>query len=126
MILAARYANPDNTAIVAVFDDIGAKALSEADTPDLWAEAVAFGPDPYQEPVPESISPLQARRALRNANLYDAVVDAVANADDPDLTDAWEYATVWLRSDPHINTLAVALGLTSEQVDDLFRAAASL
>jgi hypothetical protein len=126
MILSARYANPDNTAIVAVFDDIGAKALSAADTPDLWDLAVSFGPTPYVPPVPASVTPVQARRALRAAGLYDTVVSTVAASTDPDIQDTWEYAGAWERNNPHINNLAVALGLSPEQVDDLFRVAAQL
>lgn len=82
-------------------------------------------PAPEPVPAPLSITPLQARRALRAAGLLDAVNGAVALAD-PDTQDAWEYAIEVRRDNPIIAGMAAALGLTDAQLDDLFRTAATL
>lgn len=83
-------------------------------------------PQPEPPPiVPTKVTPLQARRALRAAELIDAVNAAVAAAGG-DVQDAWEYATEIRRDDPLITAISAGLGLTEQQVDALFIAAASL
>jgi hypothetical protein len=76
-------------------------------------------------PVPASITPLQARRALRAADLLDAVNTWIATQPD-DAQEAWEYCVEVRRDDALIAGAQEGLGLTSEQVDDLFRAGAAL
>ena len=77
-------------------------------------------------PVPDSVTNYQARRAIRAAGLFDKIDAAIRGAGDPDFVDAWDYANVFLRNDPVIQALPAALTppLTARQVDDLFRAAA--
>jgi hypothetical protein len=76
-------------------------------------------------PVPVEVTPWQMRRALNAAGLR-ATVEAAVSAQDQDTRDGWEFATTIRRDNALINAMAPALSLTSEQVDDLFRAAASL
>lgn len=71
------------------------------------------------------VSMRQARLALLDADLLADVDSAVANLDHAARI-TWEYATEVRRSDPLVAQLGPALGLTSAQVDDLFRAAARL
>lgn len=78
-----------------------------------------------QTPVPEWITPLQARRALTAAGMRSAVDNYVA-ALDQDSKDAWEYATIVHRDNAIIAAGAAALGLTTAQVDDLFRLGTTL
>jgi hypothetical protein len=75
--------------------------------------------------VPASITPLQARRALRAADLLDAVNAWIATQPD-DAQEAWEYCIEVRRDSPLIAGAQEGLGLTDEQVDDLFRAGAAL
>lgn len=76
-------------------------------------------------PVPSSVSRFQARAALREAGLLEPIEAAVAAADD--LTrEAWASAIAFERMSPTIAALAAALGLSSTQVDDLFRRAATI
>lgn len=75
-------------------------------------------------PIPSSVSPYQARRALNAAGLRSAVEAAVAAAP-YEVQDAWEYALVVERNSPMIDALASSLGLTETQLDDLFIVAAS-
>lgn len=83
-------------------------------------ESVELTPD-----VPASVSPLQARRALRAANLLATVTAALEAADD-ETREAWEYATEIRRDNALVAAVAVGVGLTTEQVDALFIAAAAL
>jgi hypothetical protein len=85
-----------------------------------WAAAEAA-----PAPVPFSVTPLQMRKALRQAGLK-AQADAHLATLGEEQTEAWEYAVVILRSDPFIEGARVALGMTEAAADDLFRLAASL
>jgi hypothetical protein len=86
----------------------------------------AWEPKPIPPvPVPEAITPLQARRALRAADLLDAVNAWIATQP-AEVLEAWEYCVEVRRDSPLIAAAQVALGLTDEQVDDLFRAGAEL
>ena len=89
---------------------------------DLWDGAV-FSKVPRDNPVPEKITPLEARRALRAAGLLGAVNAWIATQPS-DTQDAWEYCIEVRRDDRLVANAQDALGLTSEQVDDLFRAGA--
>lgn len=87
-----------------------------------WAFAKPAAP---AVPVPDSVTPLQARKALLAAGLLDKVTAAVAAADQGTQLD-WEFATVINRTSPTVATLAAALSLTSAQLDALFTAAAAI
>ncbi len=64
------------------------------------------------------------RRALNASGLRTQVEGALAAAPQ-DARDAWEFATDIRRDDATLNAMAAALGLSTTQVDDLFRLAAS-
>jgi hypothetical protein len=99
---------------------------SATDAQRQAAQAVLSAFDPSAPVVPGAVTPLQARRALRAAGLYDTVKAAVDAATDPDVGDSWEFADAWHRDATWIATLAGQLGLTSQQVDALFIQAAGL
>lgn len=89
-------------------------------------DAVAEIPfTPPTPPVPTSVAPLQMRRALRIAG-YKPAADAFIATLDEEIVEAWEYANQIDRQNQLIDMAATGLGLTSEQVDDLFRLAATL
>jgi hypothetical protein len=75
--------------------------------------------------VPESVTPRQARLALLAAGLLDTVESAIAAGSRADQI-TWEFAVDVRRDYPMIANLGTALGLTSAQIDDLFRTAATL
>lgn len=81
--------------------------------------------DPRLTPVPSGVTPLQMRRALRQSGMRDQV-EAYVLTLDPDSKDAWEWASVIERNNPIIVTGAVALGLSRDEMDDLFRLAGTL
>jgi hypothetical protein len=92
-------------------------------TPDEIAEIEAQRNAP--SPVPRRVTRRQARLALLNAGLLDAVEAAIAKAP-PAVRITYEDATEWWRDDPLIASFSVSLGLTTEQVDNLFLEASQL
>ena len=75
--------------------------------------------------VPQVITIRQAKLALLAAGLLDDV-DAAVSAADRATQIEWEYATEVHRSWPKLTAVQAVAGLTDEQVDDLFIAAAAL
>ncbi len=76
-------------------------------------------------PVPQTVTPWQMRKALNAAGLR-ATVEAAVSAADQDTKDGWEYASEIRRDNALLNSMAAALNMTSEQLDDLFRTASNL
>lgn len=135
------WGNAEHTSVNAVvtFDKIGAVPFSaSADDPEahgqeIFAKAVAgqFGAvaayvAPVQDnSVPQSVTPLQARKALRQAGLK-AQVDAYVATLSDEAREEWEYCISVERNNGLVNDAATALGMTEDQKDDLFRLAATL
>ncbi len=82
---------------------------------------------PLPPATPEEVTRLQARLALIGAGLW---ANVTAYFQDPARTEEekafWEDAQNWLRDDPIIASAGTALGLTEQQIDDLFVAAKAL
>lgn len=104
----------------------GTIVYGEAITADQRSafEAVLAAHDAAATPVPASITPWQARQALNEMGMRDAVETALAAAP-RGIKDAWEYGLTVDRHSPFIEAMAPALGLTEAQIDALFRLAAS-
>ncbi len=105
------------------FTVIGSYSISEDDS-------LAPPPPVPPTPVPESVSPRQIREAMIDTNLngtalIDAVEAAVA-AGDRKLKNWWEFATSFERANPLVIAMAQGLGVTDQQLDDLFILAESL
>jgi hypothetical protein len=89
--------------------------------------------EPYTPPpapgatVPESVTPYQAREALRGAGLL-ATVNAHIEAEGAESPayNAWHYASRIRRASPFVESIGPALGLSEEAIDGLFIAAAGL
>lgn len=80
-------------------------------------------------PVPDSITPRQARLELLNEGLLSQVDDAINSLESPDKERAaieWEFAENIERDSPWINNIGKALGLTQDQIDEMFIAAAQI
>lgn len=75
-------------------------------------------------PVPDRVTPLQIRKAIRAAGLFDAVETFKASCA-PEMLEAWEFASTIDRDDPMIATAAIAMSMSTADVDDLFRLAAT-
>ena len=89
---------------------------------EIEAEAV-------KEPVPQKVTPRQLKRALIKAGvdpaMIDSAIDAIEDGTERALAKAdWHDASFIERGYPLINQFAAGLGLSEEDVDMLFRAAA--
>ena len=126
---------PDGTTAIPPFHEF--KAPPEKDgyhavmTWQGWT--LVEGPTP-SDPQPQidlanwrnqaACTPFQGRMALSAAGLLAQAQALVDNSDVPEATKvAWEYALEWRRMSPLIDGLGSALGLTAEQIDDLFKEA---
>ena len=104
--------------------DLGAGAAAYAAL--IATVRAAIVPVPPAPPyVPYTVTPFQAKAAIYAAGLLPAVEAAIAAA--PKVAQlAWSDATEFTRDSPTIAALSAQLGLTSDQVDDLFIAAAAI
>jgi hypothetical protein len=83
-------------------------------------------PEPADPPPPiviTSVTMRQARLALLGAGLLEQVNAAIT---DPVAQIEWEYAQTVERHSPLVQNLAAGLGLTEEQLDNLFTLASTL
>ena len=93
------------------------------------ADATPELPEPPN--VPESVSLRQFRMALKRAGLFAAVDSLRTNPaltleQRDDLTEFLEFSNAIERSHPLIAALSPMIGVTHEQIDGLFRLAATL
>lgn len=89
-------------------------------------EVLPPGPDPIEEwRVTAVVSRFQARVAMLDAGILADVEASLAGAGVLAQM-AWAEATEFRRNSPMIAEIAAGLGLSPEQVDDLFRAAAAV
>ena len=81
------------------------------------------------ESIPQEIALWQFRAAVDLAGLKPSVESAISALPDQQkivATQKWEYGNTVRRNHQMITTLSAALGLTPEQVDNIFKTAASL
>ena len=95
--------------------------LAEGNTPEPA--------DPPPVPIITSVTMRQARLALLQQGLLTQVNNAVASmpgAQGDAIRIEWEFSSTVERNRPFVNSLSDALGLTSIQLDNLFKLAATL
>ena len=93
--------------------------LAEGNTPEPYI--------PLPPPIPTTVTRFQALATLSAAGHLPAIRAYIATLDENNIQRlAWENAADWERTSPTLNALAVMLGLTESQVDDLFIAAAGI
>lgn len=76
--------------------------------------------------VPQVVTIRQARLALLQAGLLDDIDAAIAASEDRALQIEWEFVTEFRRDWPALIAMQPALGLTDQQIDDLFTLAVTL
>jgi hypothetical protein len=94
-----------------------------------YGEIQEFVPEPIPPHVvviPQVISMRQARLTLLQANLLSTVETAIGNSTDEAMKIEWEYATEFRRDWISLIALSEALGMTSQQMDELFLLGSSL
>jgi hypothetical protein len=96
---------------------------------DLYIDGDIVSIVPIGNPAPNRVTMRQARLALLGAGLLDDVNASIASLPSPQKEAAqieWEYSQEVHRDRPFVALLTAAMGLTEQQVDDLFIAAAAL
>ena len=76
------------------------------------------------EPSPDRITKYQATKWLRDAGLYETVMQMLET--DQDAKDRWTLSPVLLRNDPIVIAMGQMLGLTTQQLSDAFTAASQI
>jgi len=115
-------ADLDIPGVVRVFEDDEHDGTAKEQYDALWNQEL-------KARLPLVATPRQIRLALLDAGLLDSVTTAFADLAEPMKTKAqieWEYATEIEKNSPLIQKLYPKLGLTEDELDDLFVAAASI
>lgn len=100
---------------------LGSYAVSLSGLGEIILSAVWVNPPPA--PVPFSVPAVNAKLVLAQAGHLSTIKAIIAQADEAAQI-WWEAATVFQRDHPMVVNFGAALGLTSAQIDDLFRLAA--
>lgn len=120
-----------NTIVVNSLDDL--PNLVDASIGGGRGDSVIGGvlvPAAVVQPVPREVTRRQAKQALLLAGLLDDVqpaIDAIPEATQRGLIQIeWDDSQVFERDRPALIALATALGLDSDDLDDMFRTASAL
>ena len=93
----------------------------------MTSEEVSQHLAPLPVGVPQTVTRFQALAALHLAGKLTAVQAIMAAPETPTLAKlAWENALSFERNSPTLASLAAMLGMTSQDLDDLFTAAAGI
>ena len=99
--------------------------LSEGNTPEPeFTETELL--QQIEDAKPKVVTMRQARLALLQSELLTAVETAIVNGTDEAMKIEWEYATDVRRDWASLIALTETLGMTAEQLDELFILAGSL
>jgi hypothetical protein len=109
----------------------GVIEFDDSVTEDQRAEilAVYAAHDPSRPLVPQLVTMRQARLALLQAGLLsqvDATIDTLQSPQRDEARIEWDHSQTVERNRQLVTTLAPALGLSDEQIDQLFITAATL
>jgi hypothetical protein len=87
-------------------------------------------PEPVVVPVPEFVGPAQIRLVLASQGITEAVItqmiDALPAEQRSNARILWDYSSQFYRNNPFVVQVGAAMGLTSDQIDDMFRVAITL
>lgn len=96
---------------------------------EFWQIENPQGPIDPEIKVPYSVTMRQARLALHAAGLLTQVDAAINALEDPPRTEArieWDFSSTVERNKPFVSMIGQALGLSDEEMDNLFIQAATL
>ena len=127
------YQNPADNSLWAFEEDgsqddfipEGLVPLTDAQVAVIRAQQAAQEAAILATYVPESVTPFQAKAALMQAGLLGQAEALVAAAGGVTKL-AWAEALEFKRTSPTLINLAQALGLTSAELDNLFRVASGI
>ena len=120
-----------NTVEVETLDALPGLVAAQANEGIGWLyDGINFTSPPQPTPsVPQEVTMRQARLALLEKGLLANVQPAINSLPEPDKTKAqieWEYSNALQRGNPFVAVLGTALGLSSQDLDDLFIQASAL
>ena len=99
--------------------------LAEGNTPEPeFTDAELL--QQIEDAKPKVVTMRQARLALLQSGILQTVQDAIANSTDEAMKIEWEYATEVKRDWGSLVALTTALGMTSQELDNLFQLASTL
>lgn len=105
-------------------EEMGRTLYARAITGEFGSIAAYVAPPPE---IPQVVSRFQAKAALDGWQLLDEVEALMADSNTPMIARlAWQEALEFRRDSPTVLAMATSLGLTSEQLDQLFITAASI
>ena len=117
------YKKPDGS--IWAFEDDGSQDALIA--PDMVPVAAPVPAPDVVSAVPQIVTRFQARAALSRAGLFVTVNDMMlALPVDNEQRLAWTDALTFERTSPTLESLSTALGLTSQDLDAMFAAAAQI
>jgi hypothetical protein len=115
--------NQEGDVLVEVDDDFFLEPGKFAFLEGQWVEYVK------PIPVPKSVTMRQARLALLGAGILsgvDTAIDALPSPQKEQARIEWDYSSEVFRDKQLVGMMTSALGLTDEQVDQLFIAASNI
>lgn len=74
----------------------------------------------------EQVSMWAVRTVLQNNNLFDKAEEAINASSDNALKNVWEYGNFASRNSNAIKTLGISLGLSDDEIDQMFMDASNL
>jgi len=124
-----QFLDVDNALVAKIDDDGKARVsfLADAEGPyqdeyRAWLKAGNVT-EPYVPPppaIPQQVPMWAVRTVLQNDGLFDQAQALIEASTDNALKNVWEYGNFADRNSNAIASLAAALDLTSEQVDQMF------
>ena len=118
-----QYFNLEETIVFRVWAN-GRRDSCLVSAPEIQAWlAEGNTPNPYVPPppaIPQQVPMWAVRTVLQSDGLFDQAQALIEASTDNALKNVWEYGNFADRNSAAIATLATALGLTSEQVDQMF------
>jgi hypothetical protein len=117
---------------VIIVDEINSPDLVPAENGligDLWNGAAFQTPPPPPPKVPEAVTMRQAKIALRRAGklaIVNAALQAMPGDAGEDARITWEWSTEVQRQNPLILMMKPVIGMTDQEIDQLFISAALL
>ncbi len=103
-------------------------AVAEADLPQWFinlrdGQGLPPDPTPAPQPVPEEVTKLQLYKAAKATGQWAEIWAAIQSSEDAKLE--WDFAISVRRDNPTVAALAAAQGWSNDDVDNLFRLAAT-
>lgn len=111
-------------------EKIGELELPDSTSEEVWQRKLAlYSQPPATEPI-KDVTPRQIRQAMVLSGVTMEQIDAaIASLPEPTKSLArieWEYSTLFIRSNPLVSSVGTMLGWSSDQLDALWRLAATL